>query len=301
MALDRAATLDAHAGELLWTAASGRARPETKRVGKMQHKASPGYDWSRSTQENHILQGRRSSAIGGRFASIRQTLDLDYHGCYSARRTMLQDQIIMDSVGGGLVSEHPWIIFTAGAMGAGKGHTIKWMGEQGLFPIDEFVHIDPDVFRARLPEWSVHLQRDPETAGRLTQRESGYCAEIAQEVALQQSKNIWIDGSLHDSDWYSQVFMHIRRKYPQYSVAIIHVFAPWDMVVSRAADRARTTGRLVPQEALRESFATVPQAVERLSGLVDITVHVENADVPRFVRVSCGSGSCAAEARARPT
>jgi hypothetical protein len=247
------------------------------------------YDWSRSTKENHTLQGCRS--FGGEFASIREALDPDYHGCYSARRTRLQDQIILDAVSGGVVSDHPWIIFTAGAMGAGKGHTIKWMGEQGHLPLDELVQIDPDVFRARLPEWPMYSQRDPETAGRLTQRESGYCVEVAQEVALQQSKSIWVDGSLHDSNWYSQVFAHIRRKYPQYRIAIIHVYAPWDVVVSRAADRSRVTGRLVPQDTLRQSFASVPQAVERLSGLADVTAHVENADVPRLVRVSCGGRS----------
>jgi len=261
-------------------------------LGFRRRRARRGYDWSRSTQANHTLQGDRST--GGRspsrFASIRETLDLDYHGHYSASRTRLQDEIISDFVGGGVVSEHPWIIFTAGAMGAGKGHTMKWMGEQGHFPIDKLVHIDPDVFRARLPEWPMYMLRDPETAGQLTQRESGYCVEIAQEAALQQSKSMWIDGSLHDSDWYSQVFAKIRRNHPQYRIAIIHVYAPWDAVVSRAADRARATGRLVPQAALRESFSRVPQAVERLSGLADVTAHVENADVPRLVRVVCGCG-----------
>jgi hypothetical protein len=234
------------------------------------------------------LQGCRS--VGGKFASIRETLDFDYHGCYSAERTRLQDQIITDSVGGGVVLEHPWIIFTAGAMGAGKGHTVEWMSEHGHFPVDELAHIDPDTFRARLPEWPVYLQNDPETAGRLTHRESGYCVEVAQEAALQQSKGICVDGSLRDSDWYSRTFAYIRRKYPQYRIAIIHVCAPWDTVVLRAAERARSTGRLVPEEALRESFASVPQAVERLCGLADITAHVENVDVPKLMRIRRGGG-----------
>lgn len=251
-------------------------------------KVLPEYDWSLTTKGNHTTEGARS--VSGKFADIRETLDFDFHGCYSDARTNLQDQIIMDSVGGGVVSEHPWIIFTAGAMGAGKGHTIQWMVEEGHFPIIELVHVDPDIIRARLPENPGYLQRYPETAGRMTHRESGYCVEIAQEAGLQQSKGVWVDGSLRDAAWYAQVFGDIRRRHPQYRIAIIHVHVPWDKVISRAAERAQTTGRAVPEEELRESFETVPKAVEKLSGLADFTAHIENVDVPRLTGVGCTNG-----------
>lgn len=47
----------------------------------------------------------------------------------------------------------------------------------------------------------------------------------------------------------------------------------------------------MPEEELRLSFESVPQAVEELSALADFTAHVENIDVPRLVRVS-GLGRC---------
>jgi len=43
--------------------------------------------------------------------------------------------------------EQPWIVFTAGAMGAGKSHAMRWMAEQGLFPLASFVQVDPDAIR----------------------------------------------------------------------------------------------------------------------------------------------------------
>lgn len=34
-----------------------------------------------------------------------------------------------------------WLVFTAGCMGAGKGHTLNWLNAQGLFPLDSFVRV----------------------------------------------------------------------------------------------------------------------------------------------------------------
>jgi len=52
----------------------------------------------------------------------------------------------------------------------------------------------------------------------------------------------------------------------------------------------------VPEEELRHSFESVPQAVEELSCLADLTAHVENIDVPRLVRIEyrhrCSRGGC---------
>ena len=79
-----------------------------------------------------------------------------------------------------------------------------------------------------------YLRRDPSTAGYLTHREAGYCVEIATEAALQASKNVWVDGSLRDSGWYTQVFSKIRQDHPQYRIAILHVSASWETVKARA-------------------------------------------------------------------
>ena len=40
-------------------------------------------------------------------------------------------------------SSKPWIVFTAGAMGAGKTHTIRILAEHQYFPLEAFVTVDP--------------------------------------------------------------------------------------------------------------------------------------------------------------
>ena len=67
----------------------------------------------------------------------------------------------------------PWIVFTAGAMGAGKSHTIHKLKEMNHFPLLAFVKVDPDEIRRDLPEFSEYLEENPLMAGYLTKKEAG--------------------------------------------------------------------------------------------------------------------------------
>ena len=87
------------------------------------------------------------------------------------------------------------------AQGAGKSRTMTWMSDAGIFPLDEVVTIDPDLFKAALPEWDEYVKRDALKAGSHTRQESGLCCEIAQEEALRDRKHLWVDGSLRDGAW----------------------------------------------------------------------------------------------------
>lgn len=46
----------------------------------------------------------------------------------------------------------PWVVYTCGPMGVGKGHVLSWLSKQGLFPLEYIVHIDPDFFKRIMPE-----------------------------------------------------------------------------------------------------------------------------------------------------
>jgi hypothetical protein len=144
-----------------------------------------------------------------------------------------------------------WAVFTAGAMGAGKTHCLRTLAERGLFPplpnstlaasqltspssVGQppltsssrqlhpapskasgragFVHVDPDVIRYLLPEMAGYLERDPETAGTLTHKESCLVAEVLTLAALRDERclSVVVDGSLRDTEWYSDLFRRIR-------------------------------------------------------------------------------------------
>ena len=154
--------------------------------------ASDNYDYNRSTEDNYAA---KDMAFVGTNAEYRSMLDYTYHSNYVPERQLFQDKLmsyfnatfIQDD--NGLVCDRPtsnWVVFTAGAMGAGKSHTLVWLNHNCLFPLDSFVRVDPDSLREMLPETKEYIKRDPVTAGMLTQKEVGYISEILTLNALQQ-------------------------------------------------------------------------------------------------------------------
>lgn len=83
-----------------------------------------------STEENYKVDDRK---FYGQFAHIRKMLDYTYHSNYTFERQIFQDSIINELLHETIVKDphggecstptEPWIVFTAGAMGAGKVST----------------------------------------------------------------------------------------------------------------------------------------------------------------------------------
>ena len=261
-----------------------------------RNQVDQAYDYTLSTKDNYTLHDTSSEewkpAQFGPYAETRRSLDSKYHGVYTKGRQAFQDKIIEAVVEPCLTQKNPWLIYTAGAMGAGKSRTIHWMWTQGHFPLDDIVHIDPDIFKAAMPEWKEYVRRDPASAGLFTRRESGYIVEISQVEAMRRKKNIWIDGSLRDGEWYESLFNTIREDYPCYKICIIHVTAKPDIILDRAKRRGEITGRMVPDEEVLDSIERVPLSVNRLLSLVDCYVEIENSgETPQLTRCLTKSSS----------
>ncbi|CAJ1913409.1 unnamed protein product [Cylindrotheca closterium] len=238
-----------------------------------------------SSEENNASD---DMTFFGKFSHIRKTLDYTYHSNYTFERQHLQDRIIIDMLDDafifdadgkvGTVPTEPWIVFTAGAMGCGKSHTMQTLVDKERFPLGSFVSVDPDEVRRLLPEYHMYINENAELAGELTRKEAGYIAEILTLAALQAGKNVLVDGSLRDSDWYTLYFKRLREDFPHVRQAIIHVTAPREAVFQRAASRALSTGRIVPIEVLEAALDQVPKSVKILAPQVDYYAEVNNPE-----------------------
>jgi hypothetical protein len=223
----------------------------------------------------------------GAFSHIRATLDYSYHEHYTKKRQSLQDSIISDMLNSAIIRDkdgnvcttptEPWLVFTAGAMGAGKSYTMNKLVEKGRFPLLAFVLVDPDEIRRHLPEFHIYVDENPELAGELTRKEAGFIAEILTLAGLQAGKNVLVDGSLRDSKWYISYFERLHEEFPNLRHAIVHVTAPREAVFQRAFMRAMTTGRVVPREVLERALDQVPRSVKVLAPLVDYFCEINNA------------------------
>eukprot|EP01038_Epipyxis_sp_PR26KG_P008310 gene8310-11242_t len=246
------------------------------------------YDFNKDSSENYRIPFGEEPQFVGKYGSIRRLLDYEFHSHYLPSRQIMQDDLIQhfldtiihDSVHN-LVCEEPlenWIVFTAGAMGAGKGHTLEWLVENKIFPLESFVNVDPDKLRSILPEMKEYNRRDELTAGYHTQREVGYISETLTYDALLEGKNVLVDGSLRDSYWYKKYFQHLRLSFPKLKIAIIHITAPEKTVLERAAKRAKITGRVVPEDVIIDSLQKIPESLELLGPDANLLVTFENGD-----------------------
>ena len=250
------------------------------------------YDYSVSTQANYSAAPGQSDSHVGPYAKIRASLDSTYHGIYMPARQRLQDRLIARTLATGSAQKKPWLIFTAGPMGAGKSHVVQWMYERGTFLVDKLVHCDPDLLRSALPEWAGYVARDPLTAGTLTHREAGLLVEIATEAALRAGAHVWVDGSLKDSVWYRGAISDVRRRYPHYSIAILEVHARPERIFERVARRAADTGRDVPREEVLDAIERVPKSVAALCDLCDFSAMIDNSDATPRLTKYCDADCC---------
>lgn len=102
--------------------------------------ANDMYDWTKSTRDNY--QSSADDPQHGQhtepYSGIRDGIDKEYHGVYTLARQAVQDALIQNvlDISGG-AQERPWIVFTAGAMGAGKSRTMGWLSEKEIFPLSQ--------------------------------------------------------------------------------------------------------------------------------------------------------------------
>eukprot|EP00941_MAST-03F_sp_MAST-3F-sp1_P001119 g1119.t1 len=237
---------------------------------------SPTYDYSKSTSDNYAMSDPNCMDFYGDFVSARRKLDYDYHVNYTKERQLWQDAIIKSVVQRTEPQPNPWVVYTCGPMGAGKGYALSWMSRYGYFPLENIVHVDPDHFKTLMPEWNEYVSRNSDTAGTLCHRESGYMQEIAQELGLRGGQNLWIDGSLRDGNWFSQVFTSLRQRFPQYRIAIFYVYCSEKEVRRRVAKRAKETGRVVPEAMIQMSLDSPDRSIRLLTPKCDFVARINN-------------------------
>jgi hypothetical protein len=218
----------------------------------------------------------------GEFIAERRTRNYDYHSNFSASRQQFQDSLVRSVLESGVSSDKPRLVFTAGPMGAGKGFALKLIAPQVGIVLDDFLKIDPDHIKELLPEYQMLKKKDPTIAGSQVHQESGFIQEIVLERALKLSKNIILDGSMRDWQWYLKEIERIQAMYPAYAgrLDIVCVQASEAVVMKRARERGAVTGRVIPPALLRDCIRQVPLSVDILRHAVRKTFFVNNDHTP---------------------
>lgn len=239
---------------------------------KTKFELPENYDFTKSTRQNY--HNPNLDEFHGDFVEIRSALDRAYHGNYTKARQEFQDVLVHSVAYRSDPQPKPWMICTCGPMGAGKGYVLSWLSEKKFFPLESIVHVDPDHFKTRMPEWEHYVERGTD-AGTFCHDESGYIAEIAIMRAMQQNQHVWVDGSLRDTTYYESVFDRIRVTKPEYHIAIFYVFCSEETIRWRAHQRYLKTGRSIPEALLEESLQT-DRSLGVLTPKVDFVARIDN-------------------------
>ncbi|KAL7010229.1 hypothetical protein EMMF5_000249 [Cystobasidiomycetes sp. EMM_F5] len=208
----------------------------------------------------------------GAHAYLRTQLDYTYHKVPTKDRQKLQDGLMQEILSQRTEEcqachddfDHPQVLFTAGAMASGKGHTLRLFLKNGKASLPkDFVWIDPDKLARMLPERQQYFDFDKAKAPMRLHPEASMMQEILCLYAREQRRSHVVDGSLSDGEWFKQV-MHQYRK-DGYSIEIFFVFADEDVMERRAKRRERETGRSTDRKHIERSAQEAPRSVQELA------------------------------------
>ena len=105
------------------------------------------YDYTKTTNDNYGCSATPRVYYGD-YVDIREGRDYNYHVNYVKERQLWQDAVVKSVVVRTEPQVQPWVVYTCGPMGAGKGFTLRWMSKHGFFPLEHIAHIDPDYFKS---------------------------------------------------------------------------------------------------------------------------------------------------------
>jgi predicted ABC-type ATPase len=225
---------------------------------------------------------------------FRELLDKNYHRTYSIDRIAFQDKIVEDIISSpddaGTKQKHqPWVIFTAGPTGVGKSTIIRWLLDRGYLPLTNIVKIDMDEIRLKLIDNDVELS--PLEVGDATQEEAGSIAELALLSSLSFNKNVIVDGSMRNINWYRDYLKTLQELFPSIKIAILHVTANTETVIERVRERALKIKRDVPEKRLNETLAITVEKLLPLRSYSSLFVSISN----NYSCTAAGTGSCFVE------
>lgn len=193
------------------------------------------------------------------------------------------------------LGEKPVAILTMGGPASGKGVVLGQLEKHGLDK-SHFVHVDPDEVKGMIPEYQksvpqpAYVDKDgrhvpgrgglkgdgtgPTFRGAAAQahEESSYVAKQIRQRAIDGGHHVVIDGTGGDSKKFVGMIEDLKSR--GYDVHVHYPRLDVNEGVKRAADRAEKTGRFVPENFIRDTYASIDKAFpEIMRAAPNLTVY----------------------------
>lgn len=248
-------------------------RQAYRRVLDKQNEPDQGdFEWPRPSPEN-------AEELGLGDAKDTEALHTAEGGGFTPERLARHDEIIGKFLAqsGMVKQENPETLFMAGGSGSGKSTVL---GKQRTDGSGEFeggvldsypenaVYINPDDIKELLPEYNELVMRGDPSAASFVHEESSTIAKKLLETANARGYNVVVDGT-GDSTPGKFLQKIEAAQMGGRSARVVLVDIPTDLAVNRAMERAKKSGRMVPEMEIRKVHKSVAQNFAQWQEIVD--------------------------------
>ncbi len=248
--------------------------------------------------ESHFLGASKvlnSVGVGLHSTKIAHRLGSDHDDQFSPERRELHEKIIHEFLGDlnekkPTPGTRPKLVLTAGSPGAGKSTVLTALNKYKILDSNDYVYIDIDEIRAKLPEYSKWINdlgkgansEVLEKASQLTQAEASYLCEEIHSRAIKMRKNIIRDGTLRNTLFFSNLISNANLE--GYGTGIVHIRVSRETANARVEARANETGRRINKEFLEASSPEVINlSANLLRNLTEFYIEIDNETDPKVV------------------
>lgn len=188
-------------------------------------------------------------------------------GTWTEGRQQLHNQIIRGALAEASPVKEPTAYMMGGGPASGKSVALK----SGNVSVPEnMVLIDTDEIKKAIPEYQVGMKNRDTKAAAFCHRESSYISQRVLDEAAKSGYNTMLDGT-GDGGMEKLSGRIARMKQKGQKVVAHYVTVDTEVAVARNEARYKATGRMVPEEFVRNTHAqiseVVPQAIDK--GLYD--------------------------------
>ena len=212
------------------------------------------------------LPGQLADDIAGSQAGLadptRVTTTSEHYapdGVFSPERAGLHNKIVDDYLHAGLATggEEQTLYFMGGGPASGKSSMVEALKNPRLGPGRKNLFIDSDEIKKFLPEYeSMIAIRDPGAAAFVHGESSVISKRILNEGAQRRARSITLDGvGDRGIDDIAQKIKAARDA--GYKIEANYATLDTNLAVKLAKNRARETGRVVPESYVRSAHADV--------------------------------------------
>jgi SPP1 gp7 family putative phage head morphogenesis protein len=196
-------------------------------------------------------------------------------GEYREQRKELHQKILDEKLSKVQSSDKPIAILTGGGSGSGKTSVIE--ASLGNMK-DQMVHVDADDIKKSIPEYNDLVSRNSPTAAAQAHDESSDLSSELINRSIAEKKPFLYDSTMKNKEKFERLTKKLKDN--GYEVHIVFADCPLEEAKSRAAARARSTGRKVPDSVIEESHAGAIDGLKYLSKMADSTSVFSTAGKP---------------------